>query len=93
MKKLPTNSNTETITKKTPDNNRIETACDEVIDSLVEIRHKKGMSQKEVGDAAGLTQSVIARLERKKYVPQLNTLFKVALALDCTIKIVDNDKK
>lgn len=85
--------NTEIVTQKAPSEEEITAACDEVIDTLVEIRHKKGMSQKAVGDAAGLTQSVIARLERKRYTPQLDTLFKVAIALGCTVQIACNDKK
>lgn len=62
--------------------------CIAIIDRLIEIRRSKGMTQKELADAACLTQSVIARFESKKAIPQLNTLLKVAAALDCDLQIV-----
>lgn len=62
--------------------------CTAIIDRLTEERHKKGMTQKDLADASGLTQSVIARFESKKAVPQLNTLLKVVAALDCDLRIV-----
>lgn len=46
------------------------------------------MTQKELAEAACLTQSVIARLESKKATPQLDTLLKVAAALGCDLTVV-----
>lgn len=63
-------------------------SCSIIIDRLIERRRSKGMTQKELADASCLTQSVIARLESKKATPQLDTLLKVASALDCDIAIV-----
>lgn len=62
--------------------------CTAIIDRLIEERRNKGMTQQELAKAACLTQSVIARLEGKKTTPQLDTLLKVAAALDCGIAIV-----
>ena len=62
--------------------------CTAIIDRLIEERHNKGLTQKELADAACLTQSVIARLESKKATPQLDTLLKVATALGCSIEVV-----
>lgn len=64
-------------------------SCAAIIDGLIERRHDQGMTQKELADAASLTQSVIARLENKKATPQLDTLLKVANALGCDLKIVE----
>ena len=63
-------------------------ASSRVIDALIEERHKKGMIQPELASSCSLTQSVIARLENKKASPQLDTLMKVARAIDCDIKVV-----
>lgn len=63
-------------------------SCSVIIDTLIEQRHNKGMTQKELAQASCLTQSVIARLESKKATPQLDTLIKVASALDCDITII-----
>lgn len=65
--------------------------CSVIIDSLIEQRHNKGMTQKELAAASSLTQSVIARLESKKATPQLDTLLKVVAALDCEIAVVPSD--
>ena len=62
--------------------------CNAIIDQLIERRHDRGMTQKELAEAACLTQSVIARLENKKATPQLDTLMKVAGALGCDIAVV-----
>lgn len=62
--------------------------CSIIIDRLIEERHNKGMTQKDLAQAASLTQSVIARLESKKATPQLNTLLKVVSALDCSLEVV-----
>lgn len=62
--------------------------CANIIDLLIEQRHNQGMTQKELAQAACLTQSVIARLESKKVTPQLDTLIKVATALNCDLTIV-----
>lgn len=62
--------------------------CSIIIDTLIEQRHIKGMTQKELAEASSLTQSVIARLENKKAIPQLDTLLKVANALGCDLAVV-----
>ena len=62
--------------------------CAVIIDRLIEARHNKGMTQKDLAKAACLTQSVVARMESKKATPQLDTLLKVASALDCDLQIV-----
>lgn len=64
-----------------------------VINSLIEQRRSKGMTQKELAEAAGLTQSVVARLESGKSSPQLDTLLKVVSALDCCLEIVPSAGK
>lgn len=66
----------------------VSESCSLIIDRLIEQRHNKGMTQKELAKASCLTQSVIARLESKKATPQLDTLLKVASALDCDIAVV-----
>ncbi|MBR5460679.1 MAG: helix-turn-helix transcriptional regulator [Clostridia bacterium] len=62
--------------------------CSRIIDRLIEERHNRGMTQKELAEATKLTQSVIARFESKKATPQLDTLLKVTQALECELEIV-----
>lgn len=70
----------------------VSESCSFIIDSLIEQRHNKGMTQKDLAKASCLTQSVIARLESKKATPQLDTLLKVASALNCDIAVVPISK-
>lgn len=62
--------------------------CEKIIDMLIERRKKLGLTQKELANVSNLTQSVIARIERKKVIPQLDTLIKVVVALGCSIEII-----
>lgn len=62
--------------------------CAAIIDTLIEQRKEQGMTQKELAQATELTQSVIARMESKKAIPQLNTLLKVLAPLGKTLAIV-----
>lgn len=68
--------------RKMPEN------CAMMIDRLIEKRHERGMTQKELAAASGLTQSVIARLESKRTVPQLDTLCRIAAALGCDVALI-----
>jgi predicted transcriptional regulator len=47
-----------------------------------------GMSQRELAELVGTTQSAIARLERGGRPPRIDTLLKIAEALECDL-IVD----
>ena len=62
--------------------------CAAIINRLIDERHNQRMTQKDLAEAASLTQSAKARLESKKAVPQLDTLLKVAAALGCSLEIV-----
>ena len=66
--------------------------CSVIIDMLIEQRHIRRMTQKDLAKAACLTQPVIARLESKKATPQLDTLLKVANALGCDFAVVPAGK-
>ncbi len=45
------------------------------------------LSQKELADLCGTTQSAIARLEAGRRPPRIDTLERVATALDCELSI------
>ena len=61
--------------------------CQYIIDELVLRRKEKGWTQTDLANATQLTQSVIARMENKKITPKIDTLIKIAKALDCKISI------
>ena len=67
--------------------------CASIIDRVIEERKKRDMTQSQLAEASGFTQSVIARFEGKKVMPQINTLCRILEALDCTVDIVPKDQQ
>ena len=61
--------------------------CAALIDEVVELRKAKGWSQKELSAACGLTQSVIARIESKKSMLTIATLYKIIAAMGASLAI------
>jgi transcriptional regulator with XRE-family HTH domain len=50
-------------------------------------RRDRGLSQRELADLCGTTQSAIARVERGARPPRLDTLLRIAGALDCELVV------
>lgn len=66
--------------------------CVRIIDTLIEERNRQGKTQRDIAEATGFPQSVIARLESKKVTPKLDTLLKVAAALNQSIAVVPAER-
>ena len=49
---------------------------------LIQLRNKRGISQRKLAELAGVTNSTISRLEADLVTPDLKTLEKLANALD-----------
>jgi transcriptional regulator with XRE-family HTH domain len=60
----------------------------QIAEQVVEQRKARGLSQKELAELTGTTQSAIARLESGGRPPRIDTLLNIAEALDCEL-IVD----
>ncbi len=58
-----------------------------IADRVTERRVEMGMSQRELAELVGTTQSAIARLERGGRPPRIDTLLKIAEALDCDLVV------
>ena len=54
---------------------------------VAERRRALDLSQRELADLCGTTQSAIARLERGLRPPRVDTLMRVASALDCKLVV------
>ncbi|HEX7153161.1 MAG TPA: helix-turn-helix transcriptional regulator [Thermoanaerobaculia bacterium] len=50
-----------------------------------EIRQKAGMTQVELAERSGLAQTRVSELERGVRSPNLATVVRLALALDCKV--------
>ncbi|HXY86706.1 MAG TPA: helix-turn-helix transcriptional regulator [Gaiellaceae bacterium] len=54
---------------------------------VAERRQQRGLSQRELAELVGTTQSAIARLERGGRPPRIDTLLRIADALDCDLSV------
>ena len=60
---------------------------EDIISSLIKARKEKGLSQKKLAELTNLKQPAIARIESGAHSPQLNTLIKLADALEFRIDL------
>jgi predicted transcriptional regulator len=58
-----------------------------IADKVADRRVEMGMSQRELAERCGTTQSAIARLERGGRPPRIDTLLRIAEALDCELVV------
>jgi len=64
-----------------------------LLKDLGDIRRDAAFSQTRLGEAAGIRQSVISRIEGCEISPQINTLLKLLAPLGKTLKIVDLNER
>lgn len=50
-------------------------------------RREWSLSQRELAELCGTTQSAIARLERGSRPPRIDTLWRIANVLDCDLRV------
>jgi predicted transcriptional regulator len=58
-----------------------------IADRVAERRLEKNLSQRELAERCGTTQSAIARLERGGRPPRIDTLLRIAEALECELVV------
>jgi DNA-binding XRE family transcriptional regulator len=59
----------------------------EIASELAELRASRSLSQRELARLVGTTQSAIARLESGGRPPRIDTLLRIADALDCELHV------
>lgn len=72
-------------------NPKIETARKMLLDYLKEQIEEKKISQKDLSEKTGFTQSNISRMLSAKYPPTLDSLLILADASNCYIFVIDKD--
>jgi len=58
-----------------------------IAEKVAERRVAMNMSQRELAERCNTTQSAIARLERGGRPPRIDTLLRIAEALDCELNV------
>jgi len=64
-----------------------------LVNGLLKRRIELNLTQRELAKKAGITQAQIARLETSYSVPSLETVMKVALALELKIGLNESSKE
>jgi ribosome-binding protein aMBF1 (putative translation factor) len=59
----------------------------QIAEQVVARRQELGLSQQELAVLVGTTQSAIARLESGGRPPRIDTLLRIATALDCELNV------
>jgi transcriptional regulator with XRE-family HTH domain len=59
----------------------------QVAEQVAEQRKAHGLSQQQLAELTGTTQSAIARLESGGRPPRIDTLLRIAEALDCELAV------
>ena len=59
----------------------------QIAEAVAEHRRAQGLSQAELAELCGTTQSAIARLEGGGRPPRIDTLLRLANALDCDLVV------
>lgn len=65
----------------------------DVIRQLVEARKSKKLSQRVVGERAGIIRETVAKIENNLNSPQINTLIKLLEPIGYTLGVVPLEKK
>ena len=62
---------------------------------LETMRKRRNLNQRELSERSGVPQPMISEIERGIVQnPQINTMFKLACALKCTVDdLIENDEK
>lgn len=64
-----------------------------IIDDIVSLRKKRGITQQQLSELSGIKQPMIARIESGKSDPQLSTIIKILDCLEARLIIDDKYKE
>lgn len=64
---------------------RLVRGDDKLLDDLVGMRRSKGLTQSDIGELMGVSQSAVARIESGERDPRLSTLRRYALAVGADV--------
>ena len=60
----------------------------DIIQATIEVRKTNKLRQRDLSKLSGVTQPMIARMEKKRVTPNTSTLIKMLLPMGYTIRVV-----
>lgn len=70
-----------------PDDDLLGDLTTDISRAIAEHRLRLDLSQAELAELCGTTQSAIARVEAGRHPPRIDTLQRIASALDCSLSV------
>ena len=64
----------------------------EIIEATIKAREKEKLTQRDLSKKSGIKQSAIARIERLKNSPRIDTMMKLLYSMGYTLKVVPLDE-
>ena len=77
----------------TPEEEAVIQLEKELIEATIRAKKKEKMSQRDLAEKAGMKQSAIARIEKMKVSPSVDTLNHLLFQLGYRLKVVPLSKK
>lgn len=68
-------------------NDKLNKLEQEFVDSFINLRKTRRLTQQKMADDAGVIRETVARIENRITSPQINTLLKILEPLGYTVKI------
>ncbi len=59
----------------------------QILESYISLRKERGITQYEMAERTGMKRTNIVRIEGGKYVPTIEVLVKLAVALDMELEV------
>ena len=76
------------ISKLTPAELAEITFNTQIVGAMIEARNKQGITQKELENISGVSQPLIARIEKGRTDPQISTIIRMLEPLGMTLAVV-----
>jgi transcriptional regulator with XRE-family HTH domain len=72
-----------------------ERVKNDILESYIAIRKKRGITQQQIADYTGMQRTNVVRIESGRYLPTLEVLVKLAAALDMDleVKLVERNRE
>jgi transcriptional regulator with XRE-family HTH domain len=79
------------LTKEDQEFFKYSSLVDDIIIKLISRRLELNMSQRDLAQKSGIKQPMIARIEKFESVPRLDTIVKMAYALNLNVSFVETN--
>jgi predicted transcriptional regulator len=77
----------------TEEEKEIIEATKDIIITIIDKRNELNLTQRDLAKISGINQSAIARLEKFKVVPKIDTIYKLSKCLGLKMTLIEENNK